>query len=86
MNITLNIVSKGKLRFSWNAVAPTCPAIHYNINTDKCGRCPMAAINSTLTCTDVEVEDEELCRFGISTAVCSRVTGTQNNLEVMLRG
>jgi hypothetical protein len=87
VNITSSIVDIGKLNFSWNAVAPACPAIQYYINADKCGRCPMAAVNSTSAiCTDVEVEDEELCRFGISTVVCSGVTGIQNNLEVMLRG
>ena len=86
MNITLNIVSKGKLRFSWNPVASTCTAIQYNINADKCGTCPMATNSTSATCTDVEIEDEELCRFGISTVVCSGVTGMQNNLETMLRG
>ena len=84
MNITLNIVSKGKLLFSWNPVAPACTAIQYNINADKCGRCPMT-IKFNLTsviCTNVEIEDEELCRFGISTVVCSGVTG----IQTMLRG
>ena len=86
MNITLNIVSKGKLLFSWNPVAPVCTAIHYNINADKCGRCPMETNSTSVICTDVEIENEELCRFGVSTVVCSGVTGIQNTLETMLRG
>ena len=41
---------------------------------------------TSVICTNVEIEDEELCRFGISTVVCSGVTGIQNYLETMLRG
>ena len=90
MNISVNIVSKGKLQFSWNPVAPACTVIQYNINTDKCGRCPIATTSKSVICTDVEVDDEELCSFGISTAVCSGSgvigPGAQSRLEVMLRG
>ena len=86
MNISLNIVNKGKLRFSWDPVVSACTAIQYDINADKCGRCPTATNSTSVICTDVEVEDEEICRFGVSTVVCSSIMGIQNKLEVMLRG
>ena len=87
MNISLNIVSKGKLHFSWNPVVPACTAIKYNVNVHKCGRCPLATTSTSIICTDVEVDNEELCSFGISTVVCSGVgPGVQNRLETMLRG
>lgn len=86
MNISLNIVSKGQLHFSWNPVAPACTAIQYNIDARRCGSCLPTTTSTSVNCTDIEVENEELCSFGISTVVCSGVIGIQNKLEVMLRG
>ena len=86
MNISLNAVNKGELHFSWNPVTPMCSAIHYNINASNCGRCPIATNSTSVTCTDVEVDDEELCNFGVSTVVCSDVIGVQKEVAVMLTG
>ena len=92
MNISVNTVSKGILLFSWDPVAPACTAIQYNINADKCGRCPITTTLTSVICTGVEVDDEELCSFGVSTIVCSGSLtgvigpGAQSRLEVMLRG
>ena len=80
-------MSKGNLSFTWNPVAPSCAAIQYNINADKCGRCITVTTSTSVTCTDVVVEDEELCSFGVATVVCSGTgPGVQNVLEIMLRG
>ena len=92
MNISVNTVSKGILQFSWNPVAPTCTAIQYNINADKCGRCPNATNSTSVICAGIEVDDEELCSFGVSTIVCyGSLTGVigpgaRSRLEVILRG
>ena len=67
MNISLNAVSERQLHFSWSPVTPMCNAVHYNINAStNCGRCPIATNSTSATCTNVEVDDEELCNFGVS--------------------
>ena len=86
MNISLDIVRKGQLHFTWDPVAPACYALQYNINASNCGRCPSTTISTSITCTDVEVDGEEICRFGISTVVCSDVIGVEKELEIILSG
>ena len=86
MNISLDIVRKGQVHFTWDPVAQACSALWYNINASNCGTCPSTTISTSAVCTDIEVDGEKICHFSVSTVVCSDITGAQNNLEIMLSG
>ena len=77
--ISLALVNFGpkEITFSWNPVAPDCPAIHYNILASNCGSCPTTTNHTNVTCTDVPTDDI-MCSFAIQTAFCGNITGNQS--------
>ena len=79
--VTINLINLGsrQLIFSWNVVAPDCPAIHYNILTSNCGTCPTTTNHTNAICTDVPIDQDIFCTFVLQTVVCRNITGTLSN-------
>ena len=61
-----------EITFTWNPVAPDCPAIHYNILASNCGSCPKTTNHTTVTCTDVH--NGSMCMLAVQTVVCGNIT------------
>ena len=70
---TANFVSR-RLTFTWSPVAPDCPAIHYNILASNCGSCPTTTNHTTVTCTDVPI-NQSTCTFAVQTVLCGNLIG-----------
>ena len=87
ISVNLTDLSSRRLTFSWSPVAPNCPAIHYNILASSCGSCPTTTNHTTVTCTDVPIEQKTLCTFTLQTVVCGDLSGTLSNpISVSLSG
>ena len=65
-------VGPGELTFNWNAVAPNCPAVEYNITTN-CGNCPATTRSPKATCSIELSSSAVLCSFEVQTMVCGDV-------------
>ena len=79
VSINLSELGPRRLTFSWSPVAPDCPAIHYNILASNCGSCPTTTNHTNVTCTDIPIEHNAFCVFGIETVVCGDIAGILNN-------
>ena len=70
--------------FLWSPVAPDCPAIHYNILASNCGSCPTTTNHTTVTCTDIPINDS-VCTLSVQTVVCGNITGnTSDPITIVL--
>ena len=73
ISIALGDFGLNEITFSWNPVAPNCPAVHYDILASSCGSCPTTTNHSKVTCTDIPT-DGSMCLFAI-TVICGDITG-----------
>ena len=73
--ISIALVDFGlnKITFSWNPVAPNCPAIYYNILASNCGSCPTTTNHTIITCTDVPTNNS-MCTFAVQAVACGNIT------------
>ena len=85
INVELQSVNRSMLTFTWDPVAPSCPAIHYVINATNCGTCPTATNSTFITCTNPHLE--AVCNLDVQSVVCDSLVGrTAGSIQVMIRG
>ena len=70
-------IGSRQLEFTWNLVAPDCPAIHYNISASNCGSCPTTTNHNTVTCTGVPTSGNK-CKFMVQPVACGHASGNFN--------
>ena len=81
-------INRYQMTFSWNPVRlSACEAVQYYILHTNCGICPNTTNVTIATCTDYNINHENVCTFAIQSVVCSDVVGPMSNVTtVALKG
>ena len=75
---TANFTAR-EITFTWNPIAPDCPAVYYNILSLNCGSCPTITNHTTVTCTEIPTSGS-VCRFALQTVACRNIAGNISNV------